>query len=510
MQMNRRSFLSAVAGSGMAAAFPHNTSSASVDREKRPNIVIIYADDMGWGDVGYHGYKDIKTPNIDALAAGGVQFSQGYVSASVCGPSRVGLLTGVYQQRLGVYGNFAPKHGLTPDQPLLFEMLKEQAYTCGVVGKWHLGMEDSSATPNQRGVDHFYGFLFGAHDYHRSRTNPKHKKMNQLPIYRNTEIQPPIQDSNGYLTDMLTDEAVRFLEHTGDRPFCLYLAYNAVHSPWQVPDSYVDRLKDLPADEERRHFAGMVLALDDGVGRVIETLRKKGVLNNTIVFFISDNGTPRGQGIKKPTKDQRKDRGGTTMSNPGPFRGFKGDTYEGGTRVPFIVHWPGHIPAGVTYRHPVINLDVVPTVMALLGVDAPTKGLKFDGVNLLPYLTGKKGANQRPHDVLYWRRGNDYAIRDGDWKLAWNDQGRSQRITLFDLAADPGEYRDLSGKHPERGQQLQDRFDAWDCRLPNNRTGRNPQNRNHDYPKGNRMNVREFNANPPTPPIRRGRKPARH
>jgi arylsulfatase A-like enzyme len=463
----------------------------------RPNVVLIYSDDQGWGDVGYHGYKDILTPNINELAANGMQFSQGYVCASVCGPSRAGLLTGVYQQRFGVYGNW-DKGGVPTSQPLISEMLKRVGYRTAAIGKWHVGMAREELKPNARGVDFFYGFLSGSHDYSQSTTDPNHKKAGLRPILRNDKVEPPIQDSNGYLTEMLTKEAVQFIERTpDDEPFFVYLAYNAVHYPWDVPQSYVDRVQGLDTHDERKLFAGMVLAMDDGVGAVREALQEKGVADNTLVIFMSDNGSPRGQGIAQP---KRKTRGQTTMSNPGPFNGFKGDTYEGGIRVPMVMHWPGKIPAGKTYKHPVSNLDLVSTIMSLNGVAKPNRGFAFDGVDLMPYLTGSKSG--RPHEKLYWRRGEDYAVRQGDWKLAWNDQAGPQTIRLFNLKDDPGEWEDLSGKQPERAQSMQNLFDAWDSRLADNQAGRNPRNRNTDFKTGNHIDVAAFNseiAAPPTP-----------
>lgn len=464
-----------------------NTSKAPTRIEK-PNVVLIYSDDQGWGDVGYHGFEDIMTPNIDTLAAHGTQFSQGYVCASVCGPSRAGLLTGIYQQRMGVYGNY-DKGGIPTRQPMIFEMLKKQGYQTGAIGKWHVGAAQEELRPNNRGVDFFYGFLWGAHDYSKSSTDPEDPRKSERPIYRNTKIEPPIQDSNGYLTEMFTKEAVGFIERTSDEPFFLYVAYNAVHHPWDVPKPYVDRVQGLKTHDERKLFAGMVLAMDDGVGAVMDALKKKGVADDTLVIFMSDNGSPRGQGIAQP---RQKVRGTTTMSSPGPFNGFKGDTYEGGIRIPFVMHWPGRIPAGKTYSHPVINLDLMPTILARCGVSSPGKGFGFDGVDLMPYITGRQ--QSRPHNVLYWRRGEDYAIRQGDWKLTWNDQAGPQTIRLFDMANDPEECKDLSARHPDRAQTLKNLFDAWDSQLPDNQSGRNPRNRNVGYVTGDRINVAKYNA----------------
>lgn len=457
---------------------------------EKPNIVIIYADDMGWGDVGYHGVEDILTPNIDRLAAGGVHFTQGYVSASVCGPSRCGLMTGVYQQRLGCGENpntsgfpeapTFPFAGLPLSQPILSEVLKPLGYRCGMVGKWHLGLHETMR-PHARGFDYFYGFLNGAHDYERAF--PRFGRNKGLwPLFRNNEVLPAYE---GYLTDSFNDEAVGFIERNKQQPFFLYVAYNAVHHPWQVPEKYLERTKGLSEIKDRRFFAAMVLAMDDGVGRIMSALEDAGVNDNTLVFFISDNGTPRGQGLDHPPKDVQKERGGCTMSSAGPFRGFKGDTFEGGIRVPFVMHWPGKIEPGSRYDHPITNLDVVPTVLAQLGVGQPPKGLAFDGVDLMPYLDGDEG-DERPHDVLYWRRDDDYAIRKGDWKLAWNDHScpPDSEAMLFNLADDPGEHNDLSADQPKLKQELQDLFDAWDSRLPPSQCWGGPKNRkpNPDAP----------------------------
>ncbi|MGF1761074.1 sulfatase-like hydrolase/transferase [Photobacterium sagamiensis] len=460
------------------------TPDASSNKDM-PNVVVIYSDDQGWGDVGYHGYDDIRTPNIDKLAEQGTQFSQAYVSASVCGPSRAGLVTGVYQQRLGYYGN---GNGATipTSQPTFMEMMKSQGYTTGVIGKWHLG--DKGGHPVNRGADFYYGFLNGSHDYDWSDSKEGGKKW-QSPIYRNFAIEPPIQNSDGYLTEMFTNEAVDFIERSAEKPFVLYLAYNAVHHPWVVPQRYLDRLKDVKADDERKLFAGMLLAMDDGVGAVMETLKSKGLDENTLVFFMSDNGSPRGQGLKKPRKKQR---GQTVMSNPGPFNGFKGDTYEGGIRVPFIMRWPNKIPQGATYNKPVINLDIAATMLARTGVTNPPEGLAFDGVDLLPHITGKTG--KEPHKTLYWRRDDDYAIRNGDWKLTWNDQSGPQTIRLFNVVNDPGEYLDVSNLNPKIAQDLQNQFDAWDSQLPQNAYGRTARNRNVHFENGNIRSVKQFNA----------------
>ncbi|GAA4899414.1 hypothetical protein GCM10023333_36300 [Ferrimonas pelagia] len=453
----------------------------------QPNIIVIYTDDQGMGDVGYHGYDDIKTPNIDKLAAGGVHFPQAYVSASVCGPSRAGLLTGVYQQRFGVYGNFKTTK-IPHEQPMMTAMMKEFGYETGVVGKWH--MSALTGTPNERGADFFYGFIGGSHDYYKSDAEEGGKPW-LSPIYRNEVAEPPIQEQNGYLTELFTDEAVGFIERNADKPFFLHLAHFAVHHPWTVPQSYIDRVDHLDAGEERKLFAGMALAMDDGIGEVMETLKKHDLYDNTLIFFMSDNGSPRGQGFVAPRK---KARGETTMSNPGIYNGFKGDTYEGGIRVPFLMHWPNALPAGAVFEHPVMNLDIMPTINAVLGGKEGGAGpVPFDGVNLIPFLLGEVGEGEIPHETLYWRRDQDYAFREGDWKMTWNDQSGPQTIRLFNIAEDPGEWNDLAFKMPEKTQQMKDKFDAWESELPENTHAKQRTNRNYEFKNGHRVNVMQFN-----------------
>lgn len=473
-----------------------------------PNVVLIFADDMGWGDVGYHGYKDVLTPNIDRIAAEGVQFSQGYVSASVCGPSRAGLMTGVYQQRVGAGENASATgfpdnipdrmkmSGLPVSQPTIAEILRPAGYRCGMIGKWHLGVEQP-LRPHHRGFNYFFGFLNGSRDY--TAWEPRFaQKKDKWPIFSNDRMLPA--EENAYLTDRFSERAVGFINHNTQKPFFLYLAYNAVHHPWQVPEKYLERTKHLSDVEDRRFFAAMILAMDDGIGRVLKTLDDAGVADNTIVAFVSDNGSPRGQGLKHVAKDASVERHeGTLMSNPGPHRGYKGDTYEGGVKVPFAIRWPGKIKPGSRYDLPVSTLDIAPTVAATIGVSKPHKGHPFDGVDLLPFLNGDKG-DARPHDVLYWRRDNDYAIRQGDWKLQWNDASGSMSIKLFNLADDPGEYKDLAAAEPERAQRMQNLFDAWDSPMPDSKPWGGPGNRNRSFTNGDRVDVAAYNRNPPRRP----------
>lgn len=456
----------------------------------RPNVIIIVSDDQGWGDVGYHGFNDIHTPNIDALAKGGTVFPQAYVSASVCGPSRAGLLTGVYQQRFGIYGNFKQNH-IPQNQPMIMELMKQAGYTTGVIGKWHMGAP--TGRPNARGADFFYGFHGGSHDYLQSDTQEGGKPW-LSPLYRNTAVEPPIQASNGYLTELFTQEATQFIARHHDTPFFLHLAHFAIHHPWQVPDKYLERVAHLDVHhEERRLIAAQTLALDDGIGAVVKTLKAHELLDNTLIFFMSDNGTPAGQGFEKPRK---KTRGHTTMSSPGPFNGFKGDTLEGGIRVPFLIHYPTHIPAGQRYPHMVSSLDIVPTITTHLGITHHGP-IPFDGTDLFPFIIEQNHSQAQkeaqPHSTLYWRRDEDYAIRDGDWKLTWNDDNAPKTIQLFNIAKDPYEWQDQAAIHPDIAQQLKDKFDAWEATLPVNQLSKKPTNRNTQFKQGKRVDVALFN-----------------
>lgn len=408
-----------------------------------PNIVIIYADDMGYGDVAYHGVDDILTPNIDKLADRGVYFTQAYVSSSICSPSRCGLLSGVYQQRFTNGQNNRdqdPNVDVFARQKMLPEILKEAGYHSGIIGKWHLG-EAEHLRPNKRGWNEFYGFLGGSHSYFVAQKNYT-KILEYRPMYRNNEIV----DFEGYTTDVFTDEAVDFIKRnhpdkTGN-PFCLYVAYNAIHYPWEATDNYIDEV-DFVKNKNRRLLAGMVLGMDKGIGRIVEALETQGLTGKTILIFMSDNGSPRGQ------------RG--NMSSTGPFRGWKGDCFEGGIRVPFIINWPGQLDSAYHYDKPVINLDILPTIATYLDLSY-SKENSFDGVNLLPYLKGEK--NGVPHEELFWKRGGDMAVRKGDWKLV-TESSLSKTPMLFKLDEDQGERSDLRDKYPEKVAELWSIFEKW-------------------------------------------------
>ena len=421
----------------------------------RPNIVVLVADDLGFADVGFQGSKDIPTPHIDALARGGVRCRNGYVSGPYCSPTRAGLLTGRYQQRFGHefnpggetgIGNF----GLPTTETTLVERLRSAGYRTGLVGKWHLGSAPRFH-PQQRGFDEFFGFLGGAHTYFAA---PTHN------IFRGTDIvtEPT------YLTDAFGREAVAFIDrHKGqEHPFFLEVAFNAVHTPMDATDDRLARFGPI-RDRTRRTYAAMLSAMDDAVGAVLAKLRESGLEDNTLIFWISDNGGPTMLG--------------TTIngSTNTPLRGSKRTTLEGGIHVPFVVSWKGKLPAGRVYDKPVIQLDILPTALVAAGV-ALDPAWKLDGVDLVPFLASES-APGTPHESLFWRFGKQDAIRQGDWKLvrydAAADDGSRSRATdvtptprrLYNLADDPGESRDLAAANPARVQELLAAWDEWDRQL---------------------------------------------
>jgi arylsulfatase A-like enzyme len=312
----------------------------------------------------------------------------------------------------------------------LAERLKKGGYATGLVGKWHEGYRPHFRPP-QRGFDEFFGFLGGAHSYVDSHAD----KRNAIMRGNKTVDEP------AYLTDALGREAVAFIDRHKQQPFFLYLAFNAVHAPLQSPDKYLSRFAKIE-DEKRRTFAAMLSALDDNVGLVLDKLEQD-KLDDTLIFFISDNGGPTRQ---------------TTSSNT-PLHGFKAQVWEGGIRVPYMVQWKGHLPAGKTYDKPVSSLDIVPTALAAAGVAAGSEH-PLDGIDLLPYLNGIHTA--RPHESLYWRFGKQWAVRQGDMKLVKIAQ---QPVQLFDLAADVGEQHDLASKKPEVVDQLSKDYQQWNAQL---------------------------------------------
>ena len=440
---------------------------AEPQRPDRPNIVVLLADDLGYGELGCQGNPEIPTPHIDSIAASGIRFTAGYVTAAYCSPSRAGLMTGRFPTRFGYEfnpigaRNEEPGCGLPASELTLAQHLHNAGYATGLIGKWHLG---GSATynPLRRGFNEFFGFMHEGHFYVpppyrgvttmlRRRTLPDGGKGRWMdgsvvltthmghdepaydadnPILRGGQ---PVEEHE-YLTDALTREAVDFIGRNQCRPFFLYLAYNAVHSPLQGADAYIERFGHI-GDIHRRIFAAMLGNLDDSVGAVMAKLRETGLEEDTLVFFLSDNGGP--------TRE-------LTSSNL-PLRGEKGDVYEGGIRVPFMVQWKGTLPKGEVYDKPVIALDIFGTAAAIAGAPLP-KSRTIDGVNLMPYLTGENRG--RPHDVLFWRMNQRTAVRVGDWKLLRNPRRGESGWRLYNLADDLVEENDLAKSNTEKFAEL--------------------------------------------------------
>ena len=404
---------------------------------ERPNILVIVGDDMGYADVGFHGCKDIPTPHLDALAASGVRFTNGYVTGPYCSPTRAGLLTGRQQTRFGHEFNPAGAHGLPLTESTLPDRLKEAGYVTGMVGKWHLGSLPAQV-PQQRGFTDFFGFLGGAHSY-----------FNAGGILRGTE---PVKELD-YTTDAFGREAVAYVERNKGKPWMLYLAFNAVHTPMDATKDRLAKFEGI-ADKRRRTYAAMMSAMDDNIGRVIKALKDSGQYENTLVTFISDNGGPTMNGVT------------VNGSVNAPLRGYKRTTLEGGIRVPFVIAWPARLKPAV-FEPMAIQMDLHATALAAAGVPAKAEW-KLEGVNLLPFLTGENKA--APHEALYWRFGEQMAIRQGEWKLVRYDgnadtnTGKRQPTTtarLYNLAQDIHEDKDLAAEMPEKAKALQARWDEW-------------------------------------------------
>lgn len=410
-------------------------AAVSFAADRKPNILVIVGDDMGYADVGFHGCKDIPTPNLDALAAAGVRFTNGYVSGPYCSPTRAGLLTGRYQTRFGhEFNSGGASGGLPVTETTLADRLKAAGYTTGIVGKWHLGASDAMH-PMKRGFDEFFGFLGGSHDYFKSQS-----------ILRGTQ---PVKET-AYLTDAFAREAVAFIDRHAAKPWFLYLAFNAVHTPMQADDARLAKFAGI-TDQRRRTYAAMMLAMDDAIGAVRKKVADAGLEKDTLVTFISDNGGPTMVGVT------------VNGSRNDPLRGSKRTTLEGGVRVPFVVSWPGRVKPGV-YEKPAIQLDLHATALAAAGTSAE----KLNGVNLLPFLDGEKSA--APHDALYWRFGEQMAIRAGDFKLVRYDgnadtnTGQRQPVTaakLYNLANDIHEDKDVAASMPDKVKELQAKWDEW-------------------------------------------------
>jgi len=420
-----------------------------VTQPRRPNILLIVTDDMGYADIGIHGSRDIPTPHIDALMRGGTRFTDAYVTGPYCSPTRAGLLTGRYPQRFGHEFNPSGGAGLPLTETTMADRLKAAGYRTGVFGKWHLGSGEQ-LHPQSRGFDEFFGFQGGQHSY----------------VAVAAESVNPILDGRKpaaamtYLTDALADRAVDFIRRHRSQPFFLYLAFNAVHTPMQATDKYLARFPAI-TDTRRRTYAAMLSAMDDGIGKTMQALRAEQLEEDTLVIFLNDNGGPT--------------MTGTTVngSSNAPLRGSKRQTWEGGIRVPFAIQWKGRVPADRIDRRPIIQLDVLPTALAAAGIPLQA-AWNLDGVDLLPFVTGK--AQGPVHDALYWRLGSHIAVRRGDWKLVRTHEGAVRggstetleslaSAELYNLANDIGETKNLARAEPARARELAEAWLRWQKQL---------------------------------------------
>lgn len=417
----------------------------------KPNVIVILADDLGYQDVGFNGCKDIPTPHIDRIAKNGVKFTNGYVTYAVCGPSRAGLITGRYQDRFGYSRNplYAPQDvemGLPLTEETMADILKKNGYYSTAIGKWHLGTHPD-LHPQKRGFNEFFGFLEGGHHYMPEmwtlEDDTKAKTQYdgyKTKILRNTT---PIEEKE-YLTDALSREAVIFIDKNAQKPFFIYLAYNAPHTPLQATSKYLNRFSHIQ-NPKRKTYAAMVSAMDDGIGSVLKQLEDKGLDKNTIVVFLSDNGGPEND----------------NASDNGPLRGQKSNFWDGGIKVPFAIQWPAKIKAGTVYEKPVISLDILATVAATVKSKInPEKPL--DGVNLLPYLNGEN--KKAPHEYLFWRNYDKgvIAVRTLEHKIVVTETHNQE---LFNSLKDISEKANLYQENKQAFDKLMQQWKVWNGQL---------------------------------------------
>ncbi|TBL79508.1 sulfatase-like hydrolase/transferase [Paenibacillus thalictri] len=425
----------------------------------RKNIIIIYCDDLGYGDLSCYGSDTVRTPHLDDLAAGGVRFTNLYSNSPVCSPSRASLLTGLYPAKAGVTGILGGKrgtHGLPAAKTTIAAALKAHGYSTALVGKWHLGTAADNS-PNAHGFDEFFGFKAGCIDYYShifyweqaGGVNPVHD------LWHNGE---EVWENGRYMTEMITEKAVHFIERetAGQRPFFLYVPYNAPHYPMHAPAKYMERFAHLPWD--RQVMAAMISAVDDGVGELVAALKRQGVYENTAIFFSSDNG---------PSVEARNWLDGTEDlyygGSAGIFKGHKGSLFEGGVREPAILSCPGVIPTNQVNDGTAMMMDMFPTLLELAGLPAP-EGI--DGRSLHAAVTGTSEAASSPHEEVYWEYNGQLAVRKGDWKLVLNgrlDFGRPvpDAVHLSNVQDDPGERVNVKDQHPDMAEQLTALAKAW-------------------------------------------------
>jgi len=414
---------------------------STVRPEQQPNILIMVSDDQGYADAGFQGGEQALTPHLDALAKSGVRCTNGYVTYPVCSPSRAGLLTGRYQARFGhennpVYDPLDEKEGLPLTETLLSEILQAAGYRTGWIGKWHLGAAPAYV-PWARGFDESFGFIGGGHRFAGWQPN---ERQYTLPLIRGGTN---VSDVPAHLTTALGDEAADFIRRNKERPWMLYLPFNAPHTPHEPSAERVEKFAHIQ-DQQRRRYLAQLSLLDDAIGEVADALAATEQRERTLIFFLSDNGghTPSG-------------------SDNGPLRAIKGTLYEGGVRVPFLVSWPAKLPAGKDYEHPVSSVDAFATVLAAAGLAMPTDKI-YDSVNIVPHLAGE--VKTPPHERLLWRMHGkqSFAIREGNWKLIRTGDTAPE---LYNLPTDTGEKNNVIAANPELARRLTATLEAWNTEL---------------------------------------------
>ncbi len=410
----------------------------------RPNIVYIVADDLGWADAGFNGCKDIKTPNLDALAAGGAKFKQFYTQP-MCTPTRAALMTGRYPFRYGLQTMVIPgtaPYGLDTSEWLLPQCLKEAGYNTAIIGKWHLGHADLKHWPKQRGFDYTYGATIGELDYYT------HGDMGVLDWFRDNQ---PVHEE-GYTTNLIGDDAVRYINAQDPKaPFYLYLAFNAPHTPYLAPKETIEKYAGI-ADPTRRTYAAMVDCLDENIGKVVAALDKKGLRNNTLIVFHSDNGGTHNAMFAGQMADVSKIR---IPCDNGPYRDGKGSLFEGGCRVVACANWPGRIKPG-TVDGMIHVVDLYPTLAALAGAST-AKCKPLDGVDVWPVIAENKPSPRT--EIIYNVEPFRGAVRQGDWKLIWRTLIPTS-VDLYNLAEDPSEKNNVAAAHPDKVAAMQARIEA--------------------------------------------------
>lgn len=434
---------------------------------KKPNIILIMTDDQGYADLSCMGSKDFVTPHIDTLAAHGARFSCMYSNSPVCSPSRASLLTGRYPGNAGVRAIIAGHRrasGLMSDTPTIATALKKQGYDTACIGKWHLGLADE-CRPLSNGFDYFYGFMAGCIDYYSHIFYWGMGGGGVPPIHDLWENNEEIYENGKYFTELISEKAVKYIREKSDseKPFMLYLAYNAPHYPMHAPKEYMDRFSHLPWD--RQVMAAMISAVDDGIGDITAELTRQGILDNTIIYFQSDNG---------PSRESRNFLDGTADpyygGSSGIFKGHKFSLFEGGIRVPGIFCYPNKVDAGQVINTPVASMDIFPTVLSAAG--GSPENYKIDGVDIMSVLNGE---TKPPHDMIFWEMGKQTAVRCGDYKLVLNGQlvegnyieTQETPVFLSNLMDDPSEKVNLADKLPEITEELTNNAHIWRADIEN-------------------------------------------